>query len=729
MANFDTIKTTIDANINTNGNQAITGAVMNSVLKQMVDSTDAELTELESLVAAGYKFNGVITKDTVIGPPQSGQKLFYLAYLPGVYSNVDGRDLIQGQIGVFWHDGSQWVSDILWNASGIQELLNITPLYKTFPQTHEPFDFIYNFGITGAVAGKAYWLQVIYRSESVQQLTLFRKNENESGAEYDEFLAFKPMGQADTGIQSYSGQFETGETAFIVINWDKVPQRQSIYNYFSEYYVYNDRVFNCGLLPIDKDMSVPHLPIDSTFIKDVIVGNYDVVFDLPNILIWQNTESGHNKGDITGSEGYKSTTLINVEGIAQFVVALQSYRTTANIAYYDENENCLETINGYSYGTPQTILASSFPLGTKYVRFSSVTEPSYEEQLYVKISKIVPISKLSEQVGGLEHEANILTEKVDGITTPKDIFWAACGDSVTNANHASIYDIEEGDQYMPIDGYADLNTYKRKNYAYYFAKEKRIKWANYGYGGTCLTHTAPKAYEGQVFFPFCDERMTQLKAGIDWDYITIFFGINDVFFNPVYQRDLWLTEQYGVPLGYPMAAYQIGAEGFANAEQKAACDAATGSIGGVHYDNANDYFFAKFIGEITDTTKNTWFGAWNNVLPYLMAKYKKAKIMIVATYEASKPLMRNATKQIAEKWGVTLFDFADLPYWYGKEKENDTPFENPNDARGWVAPNGEICPNTVGGYQKARLSYDLLHPSNLGYQILSEPFGSKMLKG
>lgn len=46
MADFNTIKTAIDANINTNGNQAITGAVMNSVLKQMVDSTDSELTKL-----------------------------------------------------------------------------------------------------------------------------------------------------------------------------------------------------------------------------------------------------------------------------------------------------------------------------------------------------------------------------------------------------------------------------------------------------------------------------------------------------------------------------------------------------------------------------------------------------------------------------------------------------------------------------------------------------------
>lgn len=48
MANFDTIKTVIDANINTNGTQNITGGKMNSILKQMVDATDAELTELSA---------------------------------------------------------------------------------------------------------------------------------------------------------------------------------------------------------------------------------------------------------------------------------------------------------------------------------------------------------------------------------------------------------------------------------------------------------------------------------------------------------------------------------------------------------------------------------------------------------------------------------------------------------------------------------------------------------
>jgi hypothetical protein len=47
MANSETIKTTIDANINTNGNQSITGAVLNRVLNDMVDEYDSKLARLD----------------------------------------------------------------------------------------------------------------------------------------------------------------------------------------------------------------------------------------------------------------------------------------------------------------------------------------------------------------------------------------------------------------------------------------------------------------------------------------------------------------------------------------------------------------------------------------------------------------------------------------------------------------------------------------------------------
>ena len=52
MANSETIKTTIDANINTNGNQAITGAVLNRVLNDMVDEYDSKLAQLDQELKA-----------------------------------------------------------------------------------------------------------------------------------------------------------------------------------------------------------------------------------------------------------------------------------------------------------------------------------------------------------------------------------------------------------------------------------------------------------------------------------------------------------------------------------------------------------------------------------------------------------------------------------------------------------------------------------------------------
>lgn len=63
MGRFDTTKATINANIKKNGNQEITGSILNSAMTDMVDATDEQLTKLESLVN-NYKpivINGDVT--------------------------------------------------------------------------------------------------------------------------------------------------------------------------------------------------------------------------------------------------------------------------------------------------------------------------------------------------------------------------------------------------------------------------------------------------------------------------------------------------------------------------------------------------------------------------------------------------------------------------------------------------------------------------------------------
>lgn len=56
MGRFDTTKATINANIRNNGNQEITGQVLNGVLTQIVNDTESELTEL-SVEISGKSFS------------------------------------------------------------------------------------------------------------------------------------------------------------------------------------------------------------------------------------------------------------------------------------------------------------------------------------------------------------------------------------------------------------------------------------------------------------------------------------------------------------------------------------------------------------------------------------------------------------------------------------------------------------------------------------------------
>ena len=77
MANYTNLKSTIDTNIKTNGNEGITGAILNSVLNSMVTS-----------LGAGYQYMGVATTSTNPGTPDA--KVFYLAYTPGTYTNFSG---------------------------------------------------------------------------------------------------------------------------------------------------------------------------------------------------------------------------------------------------------------------------------------------------------------------------------------------------------------------------------------------------------------------------------------------------------------------------------------------------------------------------------------------------------------------------------------------------------------------------------------------------------------
>ena len=91
MSNYNSLKTTIDANIKQNGNQEITGQILNSVLNQMVN-----------ILGTGYQFAGVATTATNPGTPDA--KVFYIANGKGTYTNFGSLEVTEDEVVVLYWD-------------------------------------------------------------------------------------------------------------------------------------------------------------------------------------------------------------------------------------------------------------------------------------------------------------------------------------------------------------------------------------------------------------------------------------------------------------------------------------------------------------------------------------------------------------------------------------------------------------------------------------------------
>ena len=94
MSNYNSLKTTINANIKQNGNQEITGQILNSVLNQMVTT-----------LGAGYQFGGIATTATKPGTPDA--KIFYIANGKGTYTNFGGLEVTEDEVVALYYD-TEW---------------------------------------------------------------------------------------------------------------------------------------------------------------------------------------------------------------------------------------------------------------------------------------------------------------------------------------------------------------------------------------------------------------------------------------------------------------------------------------------------------------------------------------------------------------------------------------------------------------------------------------------
>lgn len=206
------------------------------------------------------------------------------------------------------------------------------------------------------------------------------------------------------------------------------------------------------------------------------------------------------------------------------------------------------------------------------------------------------IKKLSAQVGEMQAEITAL-QKSNPLWGKK---YVACGDSFTQGDFNHWQD-ENGLMKRESPVIWDFEWQMFKTYPWWIGKRNNMTVVNEALCGSIipLSKDYLAGQEGKEITdrnPFSLERYKKIPE--DADYCTIWFGIND-----------------------------------------------SGK---------------SILGSIEDTTNETYYGAWNVVLEWILENRPKMKLGIIVT-GSGLPEWREATRQVARRWGVPYLDIMGDP--------------------------------------------------------------------
>lgn len=134
MGNYEELKAAVAAVIKQNGNEEITGQIMQNTLLSMISNIGANST-----------FAGVATPETVPGTPD--QNVFYLAGTPGVYANFGGYELKQGIVMFTNASGAFTAVDLGFSNDDLKRLFLVDKSIIGIPNVD--YDHLYNMPVGG----------------------------------------------------------------------------------------------------------------------------------------------------------------------------------------------------------------------------------------------------------------------------------------------------------------------------------------------------------------------------------------------------------------------------------------------------------------------------------------------------------------------------------------------------------------------------------------------------
>lgn len=204
MGNYEELKAAVASVIKTNGNQEITGQVLQNTL-----------TTLISQVGANATFAGIATPDTAPGTPD--QNVFYLATKPSTYVNFDSLIVNPGEIAIFSITGNSWVKAVVGEFADIttQRIIKdvlpgtITPIYPTWIRGEY-------YNINGEAQNTETWERAVMNITPYLGQTIYLRLFN-LGVGYSGFCVFVNTGTGQK--QSFQTAQSTNMLNIVVPAW------------------------------------------------------------------------------------------------------------------------------------------------------------------------------------------------------------------------------------------------------------------------------------------------------------------------------------------------------------------------------------------------------------------------------------------------------------------------------------------------------------------------------
>lgn len=456
MASWTTLKAAIAGVIKTNGNQEITGIILQNILNNII-----------STVGENATFAGVATPATSPGTPDG--PVFYLASEVGTYSNFNGIviSFYEALCSIYWN-GSSWKKEVVtYNRAILSKINALNPINNYVDNE------IYN-STTGNIAVN----DTCFRIEPIELLakegetiawigakpayTLFYSDINPDTTTHISSITsiYATIPSGAKYVAAYFRKTENPDFSSVIL-FQPIMHWLKYFNYIKQFVskaedtIPGDVLINgasyenvlrlrCGTVSNSAFINIPYAE-GITYNLDgrifTYISSIGLVSSICNYLILYKYSVNGVNGNVAQSANRKSTFFLSTKDIISVKVSDNSKYAIVQVAYYND------------YKKPETysiLTVDSIKPDYNY-RFMRITVKKLDNSNFtdedtneLKVDQLSDqVDQLSGQVDQLSDQVNQLSDRVESISAQNKIEFSNDG-YVNKSNSYNITDDKSG---------------------------------------------------------------------------------------------------------------------------------------------------------------------------------------------------------------------------------------------------------------------------------------------